>query len=238
MASDDSYRLLARSIPTNDVENYCSAAGGRTPPFIGTDFDTDYTHTFSFQPSAMSRETISNSVGWAVDGVIIFSPYTGAGTIAPYDETLDTCNGHPAGGRYHYHGFSPCLHEESGTQIGHNITHSKIYGWAYDGFPIYGPYGYEDGNDIGSDVMKVTGGYACSVNGSPCIDDSEKATPDNWTFDSANGLLDECNGRWTKTPEFPNGMYVYVLNIQDNGKPDFPGVPYCTHGKATNSTDS
>ena len=49
------------------------------------------------------------------------------------------------------------------------------------------------------------------------------------------GHLDDCNGRWTKTPEFPNGMYIYVLNIGTNGKPEFPGVPYCLQAEDESS---
>merc|ERR1712013_577536 len=161
---------------------------------------------------------------------VIFSPYTGASTVAPYDETLDTCIGHPANGRYHYHGFSPCVHGESATQThSPRISHSKIYGWAFDGFPIYGPYGYRDGNDVTSTVERITSGYECTVNGEACADD-EKAQPENWAHTEGASHLDECNGRWTRTPEFPDGMYVYVLNVQEDGNPDFPGVPYCLHG--------
>jgi hypothetical protein len=37
------------------------------------------------------------------------------------------------------------------------------------------------------------------------------------TFD-----LDEYNGRWCVTPEFPNGTYAYFINISSNGTPLFP----------------
>jgi hypothetical protein len=30
--------------------------------------------------------------------------------------------------------------------------HSPIIGWAYDGNPIYGPYGYKNPNDVQSGV--------------------------------------------------------------------------------------
>lgn len=232
-ATDSEYTLSSEGIPTGDLENYCSVVGSKTPPLLGTTFGETYSQSFTFSPSTKSRESISNSVGWAVDGVVIYSPYTGISTVAPYDESLDTCIGHPADGRYHYHGFSPCIHGESGTQSGDSIPHSKIYGWAFDGFPIYGPYGYTDGNDINSSVVRVTSGYKCTVDEDECSEE-EKTDPDYWVSDST-GMLDECNGRWTRTPEFPDGMYVYVLNIQENGLPEFPGVPYCLHGEATGS---
>ncbi len=37
------------------------------------------------------------------------------------------------------------------------------------------------------------------------------------TFD-----LDEYNGRWCVTPEFPNGTYAYFVSISSNGTPVFP----------------
>lgn len=39
------------------------------------------------------------------------------------------------------------------------------------------------------------------------------------------GTLDECNGRMTVTPDFPDGTYDYFLT------PDFPIVPRCFKGK-------
>eukprot|EP00930_Biecheleria_cincta_P038500 TRINITY_DN2643_c0_g1_i2.p1 TRINITY_DN2643_c0_g1~~TRINITY_DN2643_c0_g1_i2.p1 ORF type:complete len:439 (-),score=31.54 TRINITY_DN2643_c0_g1_i2:158-1393(-) len=235
-ASNNQYTLGSYSVPSHDCENYCSAAGGTTPPLMETTFTQSYSKTFSMALSTKSRADVSNNVGWAVNGVYIYSPFTGISTVAPYDETLDTCNGHPANGQYHYHGFSPCLHSETAVQTGSSIPHSKIYGWAYDGFPIYGPYGYSDGSDSSSTVTRVTSGYACTSNGAACTTDAQKAVTANWAFASSNGMLDDCNGRWTKTPEFPNGMYVYVLNINAAGSPEFPGVPYCTQSTSTGTT--
>ena len=34
--------------------------------------------------------------------------------------------------------------------------------------------------------------------------------------------LDEYNGRWCVTPEFPNGTYAYFVSISSNGTPMFP----------------
>jgi hypothetical protein len=45
--------------------------------------------------------------------------------------------------------------ESSGT----NLSHSPIIGWAYDGYPIYGPYGYSISNDASSGVRRMVSGY-------------------------------------------------------------------------------
>jgi hypothetical protein len=53
-----------------------------------------------------------------------------------YDQ--DICNGHAlTGGDYHHHSFSTCMQtllNDDGT------THSPVYGYAADGYPVYGPY--------------------------------------------------------------------------------------------------
>ena len=35
------------------------------------------------------------------------------------------------------------------------LTHSPIIGWAFDGNPIYGPYGYSDPTDQSSTIAKL-----------------------------------------------------------------------------------
>ena len=40
-----------------------------------------------------------------------------------------------------------------------NLSHSPIVGWAYDGFPIYGPYGYSISNNASSGVRRMVSGY-------------------------------------------------------------------------------
>ena len=40
-----------------------------------------------------------------------------------------------------------------------NISHSPIAGWAYDGYPIYGPYGYSISNNAASSVRRMISGY-------------------------------------------------------------------------------
>ena len=50
---------------------------------------------------------------------------------------LDTCQGHPYMGQYHYHGYSwKCFPE---ALVGKPGTQSPLAGYAIDGFGIYGP---------------------------------------------------------------------------------------------------
>uniref|UniRef100_A0A7R9Z199 YHYH domain-containing protein n=1 Tax=Pseudictyota dubia TaxID=2749911 RepID=A0A7R9Z199_9STRA len=218
-ASCNTFTLDSNSIPNHDVENYCSAEGSRLPPYIGS-AEIFEAYVYPKRPSNKYIMDTTNVVGLAVNGVHIFSPFTGIDSVATTDETVDTCNGHPANGIYHYHGFSSCIHNETvPAASGTTIPHSKIYGWAFDGFPIYGPYGYTDPEDDTSEVVRIVTGYEITSGDGTC--------PGDWQYTPATGHLDECNGRWTKTPEFPNGMYVYYLNVDENGSPEFPAVPYC-----------
>jgi hypothetical protein len=97
-----------------------------------------------------------------------------------------------------------------------SVSHSPIIGWAYDGNPIYGPYGYS--NPSGSSTTKIlTSGYSevikenrPSVSIYPSgffVEDYEyTGSPD----------LDEHNGRFCVTPEFPKGVYAYFCTINDS----------------------
>ncbi len=40
-----------------------------------------------------------------------------------------------------------------------NFAHSAIVGWAYDDYPIYGPYGYSISNNAASGVRRMVSGY-------------------------------------------------------------------------------
>ena len=91
-------------------------------------------------------------------------------------------------------------------------SHSPIIGWAYDGNPIYGPYGLEDPDNIQSDVQLQTSSYAINssniVNRPPTGEFPYGSLVEDYTY-NGSGTLDEHNGRFTKTPDFPNGIYAY-----------------------------
>jgi len=47
---------------------------------------------------------------------------------------------------------------------------------------------------------------------------------EDYEFVEGQGTLDVYNGRWTKTPEFPNGIYAYFITQDISGTPQFPYV--------------
>jgi hypothetical protein len=97
--------------------------------------------------TAATCETSLGSVGYAINGTSIYNwadgqSYNNAGvwhTLAPYAEIydVDICGGHAARGDYHHHFYSACWAEAAGED---GQGHSPIYGYAADGYPVYGPW--------------------------------------------------------------------------------------------------
>ena len=103
--------------------------------------------------------------------------------------------------------------------------HSPIIGWAYDGIPIYGPYGFDVSDDIQSSSRRMESSYslnASKVENRPSTAEfPEGFFIEDYYYDAA-GDLDVHNGRFTKTPEFENGIYAYFASVDSFGKPKFP----------------
>jgi len=101
------------------------------------------------------------------------------------------------------------------------VFHSPIVGWSYDGNPIYGPYGYNLAT--GGTVRRLTPSYTLSNKGNrpPTAQYPLGFFVNDWDY-TANGDLDEYNGRFCKTPEFPNGIYAYFCTIKDVDSSDSP----------------
>ena len=117
---------------------------------------------------------------------------------------------------------------------------SKIIGWAYDGNPIYGPFGYSDVDDTNSTPKRIESGYELKV--SDVVD--RPSGFDNGFFVedycyTNSGDLDEYNGRFAKTSEFPNGVYAYYATIDSSNDPQFPffiGNKYRSNTLSDNET--
>lgn len=77
------------------------------------------------------------SLGVAINGVVIAGPYDSQNKIAPYNRQIDQCGSHSdPQGMYHYH-FAPlCLIDKTGEKIALKLS-SQI-GWAFDGIRIFG----------------------------------------------------------------------------------------------------
>jgi len=116
-------------------------------------------------------------------------------------------------------------------------SHSPIIGWAYDGNPIYGPYGnaksIADSSGTGG-LKRILSGYKLT----PISDASLRPSYpsgyfiEDYNFDNS-GDLDEYNGRYIVNSDFPNGTYAYFSTLDVNKKPVFPYITF----KHYNATD-
>ena len=130
--------------------------------------------------------------------------------------------------QFSVHAYTNTIAEElgdiggvTGAGIG---THSSLIGWAYDGVPIYGPYGYTDPSDINSGIARLLPSYVQKYDykDRPTLNEyEEKFFVEDNIFDGS-GDLDIHNGRFCKTPEFPNGVYAYFATVDQNGVPQYP----------------
>ena len=103
------------------------------------------TFELPLKPTAAAEPScVGGEVGILKSGVLVFSSIDALGRDALAYETQDSCNGHPQNvGLYHYHSVSACVIANLDSGSGH----SKLVGWALDGFGIYGPRG-TDGEEL------------------------------------------------------------------------------------------
>ena len=141
-------------------------------------------------------------------------------------------------GAYHYHGMPELLIDFLGDNDG-----MTLIGWASDGFPVYARYGYANPEDSKSQLKALTTSYRLksqadenrpktltAILGGPNANSNiNKPIPmgaftQDYEYVEGLGDLDECNGRFGVTHEFPNGIYYYVVTD------DFPFFTRCLKG--------
>ena len=153
----------------------------------------------------------------------------------------DSCGGHPNDNdQYHYHDgeFISCwkanqvmgayndyygLSQYVGDNMRHPDGHSKILGLSFDGYPVYGPYGYNLPQDNTSPVVIMETGYqmnaSIAVNrpayGTTTANPPKGALMEDYEYnvDKPGRHLDVYNGRYCHTPEYPNGTFAYFVTI-------------------------
>ena len=93
-------------------------------------------------------------------------------------------------------------------------SHSPIIGWAFDGNPIYGPFGFSESDELGPTVRLMNPGYKLDITQVENRPSGfgEGFFTNDYYFNSS-GDLDVHNGRFCKTPEFPNGVYAYFAGV-------------------------
>ena len=117
----------------------------------------------------------------------------------------------------------------------HTDGHSKILGWSRDGYPVYGPYGYNQPLDPSSGIRAMVSGYALYER----LNQVKARITDGVTdlvayplgmfiqdyYYAGTGDLDRSNGRYCVTPEYPAGTYAYFTTINTStGRTVYPYV--------------
>ena len=124
----------------------------------------------------------------------------------------------------------------------HPDGHSKLLGYCYDGYPIYGPYGYNTGADVNSGIKQIKSSYRKHLGDSHrnlgwkytnTIDTTTQGTitlsagafVEDFVYIKSLSDLDEHNGRYCITPDYPDGTYAYFLTFEDTALTT-PAYPY------------
>ena len=182
-------------------------------------------------------------------------------------EGFDCSKAHPAMGNYHHHQNPSAfkldlnvvsdicnLYDADGLYAINASEHSPLIGFAYDGFPIYGAYGFKNADGTGG-IERIKSSYQLKnittrTNG-PDVDEVITVGGMNggmqtlflgyfredYEFVAQTGedYLDEHNGRFCVTPEYPNGTYAYFATVDENWNSAYPYVVGPTfYGVASN----
>lgn len=157
---------------------------------------------------------------------------------------LDAALGHPSPGRggpdqYHHHSMPISLLGQEGETWG--AEHSPLIGYSFDGYPVYGPYGYANVNGSGG-ITRIRSSYRLrSITVREVLPNGTQLSANEYgpvvstqyplgffieDFEYVSGLgeLDEHNGRFCVTPEYPNGTYAYFATVDANHEPEYPFI--------------
>lgn len=165
---------------------------------------------------------------------------------------FDCSKGHPAMGNYHHHQNPSAfkldknvvsticnLYDADGLYAIDSSQHSPLIGFAYDGFPIYGAYGFKDTNGTGG-IARIKSGYSLrnisvrtqhaggiAVSSGPVVDATYflgyfREDYEWISHPNDQDYLDAHNGRFCVTPEYPNGTYAYFCTVDEDWNSAYP----------------
>jgi hypothetical protein len=165
---------------------------------------------------------------------------------------FDCSKGHPAGTNYHHHQnpsafdldintiSTVCnLYDSDGLYTINPSQHSPLIGFAYDGFPVYGAYGYANADGTGG-ITRIKSGYQLRnitlrthhADGTDVPDGPPVNTTYpigtfredyEWISNAGDAsYLDIHNGRFCVTPEYPKGIYCYFATVDSNHNSAYP----------------
>lgn len=238
--SADNVYVSASCIPGYDI--------GPWPGNPNTAKNQNFVYKITRHPEVNTAAAVATPLGhigiWT-NGVSMFNAkdarsYNNAGywnqnAIAVEGASFDNCLGHPApNGEYHHHLNPRCLYDDKDSS-----KHSPVIGFAFDGYPIYGAYGFTKTDGSGG-ITRMRSSYQMrSISQRDELPDGTVLSAANYgpvistqyplgyyvedfKFISGSGDLDEHNGRFCVTPEYPSGTYAYFVTLDSTGTAAYP----------------
>lgn len=232
--------------PLNPVQNTgtpTATSGGNIGVFINGVAMFDYRDGVSWK--AITNNIAGGPTGGMGDGI------WNRDAIPAEKAGFDCSKGHPAMGNYHHHQNPSAfkldktvisticnLYDADGLYVIDSTVHSPLIGFAYDGFPVYGAYGYKNVDGTGG-IVRMKSSFSLrnittrtdlydgtNVADGPAVsatyylgyfkEDYGYAAP------TASDYLDYHNGRFCVTPEYPNGTYCYFATVDENWNSAYP----------------
>ena len=225
------------NITTNNILNHTT---GTFPTTDNTNEIEDKTLLYTITTNtgdntagdfANATTTSSTAVGVAVNGALIFNASTGNthtlsnsftySHLFRNDVSRDSAGGFVKSDNIY--GYAQPGPQTVGLTSWATDSHSPIVGWAFDGLPIYGPYGYTDRLDNTSAIKRIESGYSLKTT----LRTTLGGTPngefvEDYEYGASTGDLDEFNSRYGVTPEFPSGTRYYVATLDSDLNPAYP----------------
>ncbi|MBA3468720.1 MAG: YHYH protein [Herpetosiphonaceae bacterium] len=233
---EQNYRFRLPKNPTEELGTKRATGLGQIGVLVNGVPIYNALDAFSWSTS-LEQDLPNNGAGQHGDGV------WNRNAIIAEAISFDSCLGHPApgqnaaNGRYHNHQDPSCLRSMLGDD---GAQHSPIIGWSFDGYPIYGPYGYSAATDTGSAVKRLSSSYRLrNITQRTTLPNGTVLQPSQYgpaisaqrplgmyveDFEYVGGLgdLDQYNGRMTVTSEYPEGIYAYHTTLDVNGAAAYP----------------
>ncbi|MGB3077485.1 MAG: YHYH protein [Saprospiraceae bacterium] len=238
--SADNVYVSATCIPGYDIGPW---AGNPNIPI-----NENFVFKITRHPVANNGTLINTGLGhigvWS-NGVSVFNPKDAMSynnqnvwhqnAIIVEGASFDDCLGHPApNGEYHHHLNPTCLYNDSITDV-----HSPIIGFAFDGFPIYGAFGYAGVDGTGGMKRMQSSYHKRNISTRTTLPDGSTASSagpnvsgnfplgyyiEDFEFIQGSGDLDVHNGRFCITPDYPLGQYCYFVSLDSNLVAEYPYI--------------
>jgi hypothetical protein len=229
--------------PTQNTGTPTNTTGGNIGVFINGVALFDYRDGVSYKNS--TGADAGGPLGGTGDGI------WNRDAVVAEKGGFDCSKGHPAMGNYHHHQNPSAynldlsvisticnLYDADGLYAINATEHSPLIGYAYDGFPIYGAMGYANADGTGG-IVRIKSSYflrnittrTVYANGTDVTDGPAVSTTyplgkyrEDYEFiaQSSADFLDEHNGRFCVTPEYPNGTYAYFCTVDANWNSAYP----------------